>query len=60
VQFEQKQTLAGESWDFGKIVLSWQDTLKGTNIPDDGRNVVIHDIFINLTKKMAEPMARLC
>jgi len=51
VQFEQKQTLAGESWDFGKIVLSWQDTLEGANIPDDGRNVVIHEFAHQLDQE---------
>ena len=51
VQFSQKVVLAGESWDFGKIVLSWQDTLIGAQIPDDGRNVVIHEFAHQLDQE---------
>ena len=40
LKYSQKVALAGESWDFGKVVLSWQDTLEGAKIPDDGHNVV--------------------
>ncbi len=51
VHFVQKSTLAGESWDFGKVVLSWQDTVKGADIPDDGRNVVIHEFAHQLDQE---------
>ena len=51
VQFTQKMALAGESWDFGKVVLSWQDTLEGAKIPDDGRNVVIHEFAHQLDQE---------
>lgn len=51
VKFTQKLILAGESWDYGKIVLSWQDTLKGAKIPDDGRNVVIHEFAHQLDQE---------
>jgi len=51
VHFSQKVVLAGESWDFGKIVLSWQDTLAGAQIPDDGRNVVIHEFAHQLDQE---------
>jgi len=47
----QKTALAGESWDFGKVVLSWQDTLDGAKIPDDGRNVVIHEFAHQLDQE---------
>lgn len=43
VHFTQNLALAGESWGFGKIVLSWQDTLSGAYDPNDGHNVVIHE-----------------
>jgi Mlc titration factor MtfA (ptsG expression regulator) len=46
-----KQALSGESWDFGKVVLSWQDTLDGAQIPDDGRNVVIHEFAHQLDQE---------
>jgi len=51
VQHTQKMALAGESWDFGKVVLSWQDTLDGAKIPDDGRNVVIHEFAHQLDQE---------
>jgi len=35
--------LAGESWEQGQVVLSWQDVLAGAATPDDGANVVIHE-----------------
>lgn len=43
--------LAGESWAYGKIVLSWQDTLKGAYLPDDGHNVVIHEFAHQLDQE---------
>jgi len=51
LQYTQKMALAGESWDFGKVVLSWQDTLEGAQIPDDGRNVVIHEFAHQLDQE---------
>ena len=33
----------GESWGQGPIVLSWESIREGGQIPDDGRNVVIHE-----------------
>ncbi|MBL0712033.1 MAG: zinc-dependent peptidase [Colwellia sp.] len=47
----QKMALAGESWDFGKVVLSWQDTVDGAKIPDDGHNVVIHEFAHQLDQE---------
>lgn len=51
IHFTQYLTLAGESWEFGKVVLSWQDTLTGAEIPDDGRNVVIHEFAHQLDQE---------
>ncbi|MBA6351188.1 zinc-dependent peptidase [Colwellia sp. BRX9-1] len=51
LRYQQKVALAGESWDFGKVVLSWQDTLDGAKIPDDGRNVVIHEFAHQLDQE---------
>lgn len=51
VQFTQKVALSGESWDFGKIVLSWEDTLHGAHLPDDGHNVVIHEFAHQLDQE---------
>ncbi|MEM7702951.1 MAG: M90 family metallopeptidase [Pseudomonadota bacterium] len=35
--------MAGESWDRGPVVLSWDDALEGGLDPNDGYNVVIHE-----------------
>ena len=51
VHHSKKMALAGESWDFGKVVLSWQDTVDGAKIPDDGRNVVIHEFAHQLDQE---------
>ena len=51
LKYSQKVALAGESWDFGKVVLSWQDTLEGAKIPDDGHNVVIHEFAHQLDQE---------
>ncbi len=34
---------AGESWDRGPVVLSWDHALQGGLDPEDGHNVVIHE-----------------
>jgi len=51
VHFSHRVAMTGESWDYGKIVLSWQDTLDGAEIPDDGRNVVIHEFAHQLDQE---------
>lgn len=51
VQYTQNSALAGESWGYGKIVLSWQDTLNGAHLPDDGHNVVIHEFAHQLDQE---------
>jgi len=47
----KRVALAGESWEFGRVVLSWQDTLEGAKITDDGRNVVIHEFAHQLDQE---------
>ena len=51
VQRSDSITMIGESWNIGKIVLSWQDTVAGAEIPDDGRNVVIHEFAHQLDQE---------
>jgi Mlc titration factor MtfA (ptsG expression regulator) len=51
VHFTQNLALAGESWGFGKIVLSWQDTVNGACDPNDGQNVVIHEFAHQLDQE---------
>lgn len=33
----------GESWGKGPIILAWSSIYEGGQIPDDGRNVVVHE-----------------
>jgi len=51
VQYTQKQILLGESWDIGKVVLSWEDTVHGAEIVNDGQNVVIHEFAHQLDQE---------
>jgi MtfA peptidase len=48
---ETRQVLSGESWSHGQVVLSWEDTLEGAAIPDDGRNVVLHEFAHQLDQE---------
>ena len=43
VAHERRDALAGESWSIGQVILSWENALEGARVPDDGRNVVIHE-----------------
>ena len=40
---DERRALAGESWQQGQVILSWDDVLAGAADPYDGRNVVIHE-----------------
>lgn len=46
-----RQTLAGESWSEGQVILSWQDVLQGAADAQDGRNVVIHEFAHQLDQE---------
>jgi Mlc titration factor MtfA (ptsG expression regulator) len=48
---EQRAVLAGESWQQGQVILSWDDVLSGAAVPDDGRNVVIHEFAHQLDQE---------
>ncbi len=39
----RQQTLAGESWGQGQVILAWQQVLDGAADGHDGRNVVLHE-----------------
>lgn len=49
---DERQALAGESWQQGQVVLSWEDVVEGAADPGDGRNVVIHE-FAHRLDQMA-------
>jgi MtfA peptidase len=51
VQQDQRQVLAGESWQQGQVILSWDDAVEGAAVPDDGRNVVIHEFAHQLDQE---------
>ncbi len=48
---EQRQALSGESWSQGQVILSWQDSLEGAAVANDGRNVVIHEFAHQLDQE---------
>jgi Mlc titration factor MtfA (ptsG expression regulator) len=48
---EQRQVLLGESWQQGQVILSWPDVLEGAAVPDDGRNVVVHEFAHQLDQQ---------
>lgn len=48
---DERQVLSGESWSQGQVILSWQDAVDGAAVPDDGRNVVIHEFAHQLDQE---------
>jgi hypothetical protein len=40
---DSSRELLGESWHYGKVILSWDDIVYGRDNPDDGENVVLHE-----------------
>ena len=46
-----REVLAGESWSQGQVILSWQDTLAGAAVVDDGQNVAIHEFAHQLDQE---------
>ncbi len=51
VMHENQRVLSGESWELGKVVLSWHDTKHGASIVGDGQNVVIHEFAHQLDQE---------
>ena len=48
---DERRVLAGESWQQGQVILSWDDVLAGAADPADGRNVVIHEFAHQLDQE---------
>jgi len=48
---QSQDLLAGESWQWGKVVLSWQTTRDDAAKPFDGHNVVIHEFAHQLDQE---------
>lgn len=40
---DERRHLAGESWQQGQVILSWDAVRAGGAVPDDGENVVLHE-----------------
>jgi Mlc titration factor MtfA (ptsG expression regulator) len=51
VQHARREARAGESWGQGQVVLSWDDVRDGATVPDDGRNLVIHEFAHQLDQE---------
>jgi len=48
---DARRVLVGESWQQGQLVLSWDEVVAGAAVPDDGRNVVIHEFAHQLDQE---------
>jgi Mlc titration factor MtfA (ptsG expression regulator) len=48
---EEPDELAGESWQQGSVILSWQDILDETAEPEAGYNVVLHEFAHQLDEQ---------
>lgn len=51
LQRDERRVLAGESWQRGQVILSWDDVVAGAADPTDGRNVVIHEFAHQLDQE---------
>jgi len=45
------RVLSGESWELGKVILSWKDSKQGAQVFNDGHNVVIHEFAHQLDQE---------
>lgn len=45
------QSLLGQAWQAGKVILSWDDVEFGLSDPDDGSNVAIHEFAHQLDQQ---------
>jgi len=45
------KVLSGESWELGKVVLSWKHSKQGAVVFNDGHNVVIHEFAHQLDQE---------
>ncbi|MGA9533754.1 MAG: M90 family metallopeptidase, partial [Anaerolineales bacterium] len=54
VEVPLSQVRAGESWDYGTLLLSWRDVISSGFDPADGRNVVLHEFAHQLDEETGE------
>jgi Mlc titration factor MtfA (ptsG expression regulator)/Tfp pilus assembly protein PilF len=43
-----EQAILGQAFQTGQIILSWPDVLRGGRVPNDGENVVLHELAHHL------------
>ena len=48
---QHHRVLSGESWELGRVVLSWKDAKQGGTDHQDGQNVVIHEFAHQLDQE---------
>lgn len=51
VEIHEDSSRAGESWHRGPVVLSWADTVHGSDNPHDGHNVILHEFAHKLDEE---------
>lgn len=51
---ERQRFLSGESWQQGKVILSWQTTQADAATPGDGSNVVLHEFAHQLDQEAGD------
>lgn len=51
---ERQRILSGESWQQGKVILSWQTTQADAANPGDGSNVVLHEFAHQLDQEAGD------
>lgn len=51
VIWEKQNILSGESWGYGKVILSWHTAKEDAAQPFDGHNVVIHEFAHQLDQE---------
>lgn len=51
VEVHHEADLEGESWDSGKVILSWADIERDLAAPDDAYNVVLHEFAHQLDEE---------
>ena len=58
---EYEEDRAGEAWDYGPVVLSWEDALTGASGEEGGYNSVIHEFVhqLDLENGAADGLPRL-
>ncbi len=51
---QKDQILLGEAWQGGEVILSWRDLVAGDQIPNDGKNVGLHEFAHQLDMEDGE------